>query len=125
VSDAGPRSPIHLARVYDHEGELPGQAFFVERLWPRGVRRDDLPAVWLKDAAPSPELRRWYGHDVSRWEEFRRRYQAELDASPQTWQPIAEAAAAGDVTLLYGARDRDHNSALVLRDHVQAHLAGR
>ena len=116
---------IHVARVYDHERELRGQAFFVERLWPRGVRRDDLPAVWLKDAAPSPELRRWYGHDVSKWEEFRRRYQAELDASPQTWQPIAEAAASGDVTLLYGARDRDHNSALVLRDCVQAHLAGR
>ena len=116
---------IHLARVYDPPSERTGQVFFVERLWPRGVRRDDLTAVWLKEAAPSPELRRWYGHDVSKWEEFRRRYQAELDASPQTWRPIAEAAAAGDVTLLYGARDRDHNSALVLRDRVQAHLAGR
>ena len=52
-------SQIHLARVYDHEAELSGQAFFVERLWPRGVRREDLRAVWLKDAAPSPDLRRW------------------------------------------------------------------
>ncbi len=115
-------SQIHLARVYDHEAELSGQAFFVERLWPRGVRREDLRAVWLKDAAPSPDLRRWYGHDVARWAEFRRRYEAELDASPQAWRPIAEAVAAGDVTLLYAARDRDHNSALVLRDHVRAHL---
>jgi uncharacterized protein YeaO (DUF488 family) len=116
---------IHLARVYDREREVAGQAFFVERLWPRGVRREDLAAVWLKDAAPSAELRRWYGHDVSKWEEFRRRYDAELEASPQTWQPIAEAAATGDVTLLYGAHDRDHNSAVVLRDHVRALLARR
>ena len=116
---------IHLARVYDHERELLGRAFFAERLWPRGVRRDDLPAAWLKDVAPSPELRRWFSHDVSKWEEFRRRYEAELDGSPDTWRPIVEAAAAGEVTLLYGARDREHNSALVLRDYVQAHLRGQ
>lgn len=115
-------SEIRLARVYDHEPELAGRAFFVERLWPRGIRREDLPAVWLKDAAPSPELRRWYGHDVAKWPEFRSRYEAELDAHPQAWRPIADAAAAGDVTLLYGARDREHNSALVLRDHVLASL---
>jgi uncharacterized protein YeaO (DUF488 family) len=116
---------IHLVRVYDHETGHPGHAFFVERLWPRGVRREDLHAVWLKDAAPSAELRRWYGHDVSKWEEFRRRYDAELDDHAQTWQPIAEAAADGDVTLLYGARDREHNRAVVLKDHVEAHLRRR
>ena len=115
-------SPIHLVRVYDHEAEHTGEVFFVERLWPRGVRREDLRAVWLKDVAPSPELRRWFGHDVSRWEEFRRRYEAELDAHPDAWRPIAEAGASGDVTLLYGARDREHNSAVVLRDHIEAHL---
>jgi uncharacterized protein YeaO (DUF488 family) len=114
---------IHLARVYDHETQHDGPAFFVERLWPRGVRREDLHAVWLKDVAPSPELRRWYGHDVSKWEEFRRRYEAELDADPEAWRPLAEAAAAGEVTLLYAARDRDHNSAVVLRDHLAASLA--
>jgi uncharacterized protein YeaO (DUF488 family) len=114
---------IRLARVYDHEGDVPGRAFFVERLWPRGVRREDLLAVWLKDAAPSPELRQWYSHDVAKWEEFRRRYEAELDARPETWQPIVEAVATGDVTLLYAARDREHNSAVVLRDHVLAHFA--
>jgi uncharacterized protein YeaO (DUF488 family) len=114
---------IHLARVYDDERRHPGQAFFVERLWPRGVRREDLAAVWLKDVAPSAELRRWYGHDVAKWEEFRRRYEAELDSSPEAWRPVADAAAAGNVTLLYAARDREHNSAVVLRDHVQAHLA--
>jgi uncharacterized protein YeaO (DUF488 family) len=116
-------SRIHLARVYDHESDVPGQAFFVERLWPRGVRREDLAAVWLKDVAPSPELRRWYSHDVAKWEEFRRRYESELDARPEEWRPIAEAAAGGDVTLLFAARDREHNSAVVLRDHVLAHLA--
>ena len=115
---------IRLVRVYDHEPKAPGQSFFVERLWPRGVRREDLGAVWLKDAAPSAELRRWFSHDVTKWEEFRRRYEAELEAHPQAWRPIAQAAATGDVTLLYAARDREHNSALVLRDHVQSDSRG-
>jgi len=116
---------IHLARVYDHDAELPGQAFFVERLWPRGVRREDLAAVWVKDVAPSPDLRRWYAHDVSKWEEFRRRYEAELEAHPESWEAIADEAAAGDVTLLYAARDREHHSAAVLRDHLRTQLRGR
>jgi uncharacterized protein YeaO (DUF488 family) len=109
---------VRISRIYDHE-PVAGRVFFVERLWPRGVRRDELPAgAWVKEVAPSSDLRRWYDHDVAKWEEFRRRYVAELDANADAWQPLLAAAAAGDVTLVYSARDREHNSALVLRDHL-------
>ncbi|MGH3744138.1 MAG: DUF488 domain-containing protein [Mycobacteriales bacterium] len=111
---------IRLSRVYDHEARPAGQSFLVERLWPRGVRRDDLPLDgWVKDAAPSTELRTWFGHDPAKWDEFRRRYVAELDANPQAWQPLADAAGAGDVTLLYSSRDREHNNAVALRDYLR------
>jgi uncharacterized protein YeaO (DUF488 family) len=110
---------VEVARVYD---ELPpGRRFLVERLWPRGVRREDLePAEWLRDVAPSTELRRWFGHDPERWAEFRRRYTAELEAAPDAWRPLADAAATGPVVLLFSARDREHNNAVVLRDFLLA-----
>jgi uncharacterized protein YeaO (DUF488 family) len=108
---------VRISRIYAHE-PAGGRAFFVERLWPRGVRRDELEGAWLKEVAPSSELRRWYGHDVARWEEFRRRYVAELDANPDAWRPLLDAASSGDVTLVYSARDSEHNSALVLRDYL-------
>jgi uncharacterized protein YeaO (DUF488 family) len=116
---------IELSRIYDHEPRRQGKAFLVERLWPRGVRREDLQLDgWLKDVAPSTELRRWFGHDPDRWEEFRRRYTAELDEHPQTWQPLVDAAAVDDVTLLFSSRDREHNNAVALRDYLLAHAAG-
>jgi uncharacterized protein YeaO (DUF488 family) len=115
-----PAGVIRLCRVYEQQPR-PGKVFLVERLWPRGIRRDALHLDgWLKDVAPSTELRRWFGHDPARWREFRRRYVAELDAHPEAWQPLAAAAAAGDVTLLYSARDRKHNSAVVLADYLRA-----
>ena len=72
--------------------------------------------------SPSPDLRKWYGHDVSRWPEFRERYTAELEANPEGWQPLLEAARDGTVTLVYGARDTEHNSAAILRDVLTRHL---
>ncbi|MEU7814240.1 DUF488 family protein [Pseudonocardia sp. NPDC049154] len=117
-------SRIRLSRVYDHEPDPGSRSYLVDRVWPRGVRRDDLePADWAKDVAPSPELRKWFGHDPERWEEFRRRYFAELDARPQAWRPLLDAARSGTLTLLYGARDRDHNNAVALRDYLAARLA--
>lgn len=114
---------IRLSRVYDHEPVGAGAAFLVERLWPRGVRREDLETdVWLKDVAPSTALRKWFNHDSAKWAEFRRCYTDELDANPQGWERLADAARAGDVTLLYSSRDRDHNNAVVLRDYLQARL---
>jgi len=92
-------SAINLSRVYDHEPCVDGKAFLVERLWPRGVRKDAIELDgWLRDVAPSRELRKWFSHDPARWEEFRRRYFAELDAHPQSWQPLVQAAASGTVT---------------------------
>jgi uncharacterized protein YeaO (DUF488 family) len=107
-----------LVRVYDDDGG-DARRFLVERLWPRGVRRSALRLTdWLPEVAPSHELRRWFGHDPQRWEEFRRRYSAELDARPAALRPLREALAAGDVVLLYSSRDTAHNNAVVLRDHL-------
>jgi uncharacterized protein YeaO (DUF488 family) len=114
---------IDLARVYDDPAQGEAPRFLVERLWPRGVRRADLSlSDWLKDVAPSDELRRWFGHRPERWDEFRRRYFAELDERPTAWEPLRDAAAAGPVTLLYSARDAEHNNAVALRQYVEARL---
>ena len=107
---------IEVARVYDRDAVPEGRRFLVERLWPRGVRRDDLRLeAWLRDVAPSAELRRWFGHDPQRWAEFRRRYAAELDAAPAAWRPLLDAARSDPVVLLFSARYREHNNARALR----------
>lgn len=114
---------IRLSRVYDHEPQHRGKTFLVERLWPRGIRRDELRLdSWLKDVAPSTELRQWFSHDPTKWEEFRRRYVTELDANQPAWKPLVDAATSGDVTLLYSSRDREHNNAVVLHDYLLDHL---
>jgi uncharacterized protein YeaO (DUF488 family) len=109
---------ISLARVRD----VPDSAqprFLVERLWPRGVRKADLAGTeWLPDVGPSHELRKWFGHDPERWDEFRRRYFIELDGHRDAWRPLAEAAAASDITLLYSSRDTAHNNAVALREYL-------
>ena len=113
---------ITLQRVYEHTREH-GTRFLVERLWPRGIRKDSLHfSEWLKDVAPSDSLRRWFGHDVAKWTEFQQRYRAELDQRPDAWAPIVAAARAGDVVLLYSARDTAHNNAVVLRDYISENL---
>lgn len=114
---------IKIKRVYEDAVKNDGIRFFVERLWPRGIKKEDLKMkAWLKDVAPSPELRKWFAHDPGKWLEFRTRYRAELGSSPEAWQPILEAAKHGDVTLLYSARDSEHNSALLLKDFVEEQL---
>jgi uncharacterized protein YeaO (DUF488 family) len=112
---------ITVVRVSDASPDDGAARYLVDRLWPRGVRRDSLRlTAWLPDVAPSHGLRRWFGHDPSRWAEFRRRYSAELDDHPETWRPLVEALRAGDVTLLYAARDTERNNAVALRDHLLA-----
>jgi uncharacterized protein YeaO (DUF488 family) len=114
---------ITPVRVYDDERGGGRARFLVERLWPRGVRRADLRLDdWLRDVAPSPELRRWFGHDPSKWAEFRRRYFDELDRHPEAWRPLRDAAAAGDITLLYSSRDLEHNNAVALAEYLVARL---
>jgi uncharacterized protein YeaO (DUF488 family) len=115
---------ITLARVYDYETAGDRPRFLVERLWPRGVRRADLLLDdWVKDVGPSTELRRWFGHEPEKWDEFRRRYFAELDGRPEVWEPLRDAADAGDITLLYSSHDAEHNNAVALREYLKARLA--
>lgn len=114
---------VRIKRVYDAPAREDGSRFLVERLWPRGIRKAELPlSGWVKDAAPSTELRRWFDHDPAKWEEFARRYRAELDALPAAWQPLRAAAERGHVTLLYSSHDVNHNNAVVLRDYLQRQL---
>jgi uncharacterized protein YeaO (DUF488 family) len=111
---------IRTRRVYDPPEPGDGTRFLVERLWPRGMKKEELPMDgWLKDAAPSDELRRWFSHDPAKWDEFRRRYSAELEGKPDVLQPLREAARQGNVTLLYSARDTEHNNAVALKEYLE------
>lgn len=111
---------IRLKRVYEDVEEGDGTRFLVERLWPRGMKKESLMMdAWLKDAAPNRELRRWYAHDVQKWDEFQRRYRSELEKHADGLQSIHDALEGGNVTLLYSARDVEHNSALVLKPFLE------
>ncbi len=111
-------------RVYEHSRPR-GPQYLVERLWPRGVRKEDLKLDgWLRDVAPSDGLRRWFGHDPAKWTEFRRRYFAELNDNRAAWELLRDAARRGDVTLLYSAHDTEHNNAVALKEYLEKH-AGR
>jgi uncharacterized protein YeaO (DUF488 family) len=113
---------VALARVYDREQDSRGRRFLVERLWPRGVRRDELRLDgWLPEVGPSHELRKWFGHDPERWAEFQRRYFVELDEHPEAWRPLLDVLSAADVTLLYSSHDTEHNNAVALRRYLLAH----
>ena len=111
---------IRVKRVYEDIEENDGKRFLVERLWPRGVRKADLIMdAWLKDVAPSASLRRWFSHDPGKWDGFQERYRNELNENPGAWETIFEAAKQGNVTLLYSARDTEHNSALLLKSFLE------
>jgi uncharacterized protein YeaO (DUF488 family) len=114
---------IQLKRVYEPADPKDGQRFLIERLWPRGMKRSALKmTAWVKDAGPSRELRVWFGHEPAKWDEFRRRYFAELDAKRQVWNPIAQAASEGNVTLLYSSHDTEHNNAVALKQYLDTKL---
>lgn len=111
---------IQLRRVYESPAPGKGQRFLVERLWPRGLKKESLALDgWLKEVAPSDALRRWFAHDPARWAEFQRRYRAELDDQPEAWRPLLQAARRGQVTLLYSARDTERNSAVALKAYLE------
>ena len=114
---------INLKRVYESRGKNDGKPFLVERLWPRGVKKTALAdAVWLKDIAPSTELRQWFGHDPKKWAEFQHRYRAELKQHEQDLEPILQSVRHGTVTLLYSSHDTEHNNAVVLREYLEGKL---
>ncbi len=114
---------IKVKRVYEPSEPGDGARFLVDRLWPRGMKKESLHMeAWLKDVAPSNGLRHWFGHDPAKWNEFQVRYFSELDAEPDAMQPIVEAASRDNVTLLYSARDTEHNNAVALKEYLSKRL---
>jgi uncharacterized protein YeaO (DUF488 family) len=114
---------IKLKRAYEPASRDDGTRFLVERLWPRGVKKDALRLdAWLKDVAPSTELRQWFGHVPSKWSEFQRRYRVELGRNAEALGPILKAARRGRVTLVYSSHDQEHNNAVVLKAYAESCL---
>jgi uncharacterized protein YeaO (DUF488 family) len=111
---------IVLKRAYEEPARGDGYRILVDRLWPRGISKEDLHLnAWAKSLAPSTELRKWFAHDEAKWPEFRKRYRAELaqvGATKIIRNLLAGAKSAKTITLVYGAKDREHNEAVVLRD---------
>lgn len=111
---------LKVKRVYEPRSDGDGFRILVDRLWPRGLAKADASIdLWLKDIAPSAELRRWFGHDPEKWPEFCRRYRDELDRNIEALETLRRATDKGTVTLLYSARDEQHNNAVALRDHME------
>jgi uncharacterized protein YeaO (DUF488 family) len=107
---------IHLKRVYEEPSKKDGSRVLVERLWPRGLSKERAAVdLWLKDVAPSAELRKWFGHDPAKWEQFQKRYRQELRHKQDAVNLLKEKVKEGTVTLVYAAKDEEHNGALVLK----------
>ena len=110
---------LQLKRAYDQPESADGFRVLVDRLWPRGVTKDKAKIdLWLKDIAPSTELRQWFQHDPAKWTAFRTRYFAELDRAPEAVAVLREHLGKGRVTLVYGAKDTAHNQAVALADYL-------
>ena len=108
---------IRIKRAYESPSSRDGTRILVDRLWPRGLKKSDAVIVqWMKEIAPSTELRKWFGHDPARWEEFRSRYKAELRAKGDLLDELRSLASRRTLTLVYSAHDEAHNQAVVLRD---------
>jgi uncharacterized protein YeaO (DUF488 family) len=111
-----PAANVRLKRAYERASADDGRRILVDRLWPRGLsKRRAAVDQWMKDIAPSPALRKWFGHDPARWTEFRRRYVREIRHRGELLAELRRLARQGRVTLVYAARDEDHNDAVVLR----------
>lgn len=111
---------IHLKRVYDEHAKADGLRILVERLWPRGMSKEKAALdLWLKDLAPSTELRKWYDHDLEKWTEFQQRYQAELEEKGDLLDLLKHRTTEGTVTFVYAAHDEQHNSARVLKEFLE------
>ena len=111
---------LKLKRVYEQSSHEDGFRVLVERLWPRGLTKERAAVdLWLKEISPSPELRKWYAHDLTRWEEFRLRYGKELKTKKDEIDLLLNKSREGTVTLVYAAHDPEHNSALVLKHHLE------
>lgn len=117
MSTSIPAANVRLKRAYEPKNDADGTRILVDRLWPRGVSKVDAAVdQWMKEIAPSSELRKWFGHDPDRWEEFCRRYDEELHQNTELLRQLRSLARQGPVTLVYSAHDEVHNDAIVLRD---------
>lgn len=115
---------IRLKRAYEEPSAEDGLRILVERLWPRGLSKERAAIdLWLKDVAPSSELRRWFHHDPEKWAEFQKRYRAELRQNPDAVAELRRNCGDGPVTFVYAARDEEHNGALVLKDYLEDHAS--
>ena len=109
---------IRIKRVYEQPSHEDGKRILVDRLWPRGLSKEKASVdLWLKDIAPSTELRKWFDHDPSKWDEFKQRYLSELKENSEAVQTLREELKKGQVTLVYAAKDEEHNDALVLQEN--------
>lgn len=117
MSDKISEENVRLKRAYESPAAGDGHRVLVDRLWPRGVKKADAAIdLWAKELAPSTELRKWFGHDPARWEEFRRRYSEEIDKHRDELDRLRDVALKGVITLVYAAHDELHNDAVVLRE---------
>ncbi|MDB6035427.1 MAG: hypothetical protein JWM16_5765 [Verrucomicrobiales bacterium] len=117
---------IRVKRVYERAQKSDGARFLVDHLWPRGLKKEDVHVDrWIKSVSPSNELRSWFGHEPAKWNEFQRRYFAELDAQSDTWEALLESAREKDITLVYSAHDTEHNNAVALKTYLEKKLAGK
>ena len=112
---------IRLKRAYEKPAADDGLRILVERLWPRGLSKERAAVdSWMREVSPSPELRKWYGHDTTKWAEFQKRYRAELGANKDAVKELREKCGNGIVTFVYAASDQEHNSALVLKEFLES-----
>jgi uncharacterized protein YeaO (DUF488 family) len=110
---------IQLKRVYEESSENDGKRILIDRLWPRGLTKEKARIeIWLKDISPSTELRTWFGHDPSKWDDFKRRYRNELKNNSESVSKLIEQISQGKVTLVYSAKDKEHNNAVVLVEYL-------
>jgi len=111
---------VKVKRVYERPAKDDGSRILVDRLWPRGLSKEKADVdLWVKDIAPSTELRKWFGHDPEKWKSFRGRYETELKSKDELVEMLKAKAGKGTITLLYAARDEKHNEALVLKKVVE------
>jgi uncharacterized protein YeaO (DUF488 family) len=115
--------PISFKRVYEKPGLKDGKRILVERLWPRGLKKDEAKIdEWLREVAPSTELRKWFGHDPAKWDEFKERYWKELDKKNDIISKLAKERRGNKVTFVFAAKDQQHNNAVALKEYIENQL---
>jgi len=111
---------ITIKRVYEEPSKEDGKRILIDRLWPRGLTKEKAKIdLWLKNIAPSTELRKWFGHDPAKWQEFKKRYLVEIKKNIQVLSELEGELKKGQVTLVYGAKDEEHNDAVVLKEYLE------